>query len=184
MTRSKQQPAGVEPPLRSLDTSQVAVAGADLAGMTPAALLEAACAAGLSVSAEEDRIVVRGPRQAERLARQLVARKGELLPIVRSGVASSRPPPPPSQAPAWDHAAADRLLAAARIAIAHAADECQAGRMTVIRRNVVALWLEVSEGYVRDHEMEARRGWDAMALLRSVVGRAVEAAGLKGRILP
>ena len=49
-----------------------------------------------------------------------------------------------------------------------AEEECQAGRMTAVRRNVVGLWLMVCEGYVAEHELEARRGWNALDLLRSV----------------
>jgi hypothetical protein len=38
--------------------------------------------AGLSVAAEGDRLVVRGPRKAESLALKLIARKSEILPLL------------------------------------------------------------------------------------------------------
>jgi hypothetical protein len=81
--------------------------------------------------------------------------------------------------PPWDQAEADRLLAEARAALAHAEGAHRAGRMTAVRRNLVALWLEVCEGYACDHDREAWRGWDALALLRSATRHAVVAAGLK-----
>jgi hypothetical protein len=40
-------------------------------------------AAGLTVRVEGDRLRIRGPRRAAALAEQLLARKGELLPLLR-----------------------------------------------------------------------------------------------------
>jgi hypothetical protein len=79
-------------------------------------------------------------------------------------------------APRWDQAEADVLLARARAAAAHAEVEHQSGRLTEMRRNIVRTWLEVAEGYARDHEREAARGWDALALLRGAVGEALKTA--------
>jgi hypothetical protein len=75
--------------------------------------------------------------------------------------------------PAWDQDEADRLLAEARSASEYAETKYKAGRMTDVQRNVVQIWLEVAEGYARDHEMEARRGWHVMPLLREAVREAV-----------
>ena len=47
-----------------------------MAGLT---LLEEARAAGLTVRADGDRLVVRGPKWGEPLARALLARKAEVL---------------------------------------------------------------------------------------------------------
>jgi hypothetical protein len=46
-------------------------------------LLSDARAAGLEVHRDGDRLVVRGPRSAEPLARQLLAQKAELLDLIR-----------------------------------------------------------------------------------------------------
>ena len=53
--------------------------------MDELALLEAARAAGLTVRAEGERLVVRGPRSAEELARALLARKLEVLALLAVG---------------------------------------------------------------------------------------------------
>ena len=45
-------------------------------------LLSLARAAGLTVLADSDRLVVRGPTSCERLALELLERKAELLPLV------------------------------------------------------------------------------------------------------
>ena len=78
--------------------------------------------------------------------------------------------------PPWDQAEADRLLAETRAVVASAEAEHRAGRMTAVRLNVVRLWLDVCLGYDRDHELEARRGWDVMLLLRAATRRAIRAA--------
>jgi hypothetical protein len=45
-------------------------------------LLAAAEEAGLTVSTDGDRLVVRGPRRAEALARELIANKSRVLPYL------------------------------------------------------------------------------------------------------
>jgi len=131
---------------------------------TPVQLLAQARVAGLSVVADAGRLVVRGPKVAADLARQLVARKAELLSLV----------------PAWDRAEADRLLSEARDAVARAEAAYRAGRMTEARRNAVALWRDVCEGFARDRGREALAGWDAMELLRRAARHAVEKAAQLG----
>lgn len=62
------------------------------------ALLQKAHEAGLTVKAEGDRLIIRGPRRAEPVARLLIGHKGELL-------AALRPPSKPSPSVAsseWD----------------------------------------------------------------------------------
>jgi hypothetical protein len=76
----------------------------------------------------------------------------------------------------WDPVEADRLLQQVRTALAQAEAEHRAGRMTKVRVNTLSIWLEVAEGYVRDHELESRRGWDAMQLLRAAVRHAHSAS--------
>ena len=71
--------------------------------MDSVTLLADAQAAGLSVHAAGDRLVVRGPRAAEHLARRLLARKEEVLPLLHAEAAeigwraaALRPQVPPS----------------------------------------------------------------------------------------
>jgi hypothetical protein len=123
-------------------------------------LLAEAHAAGLSVVSECGRLVVRGPKNAADVAQRLIARKAEVLPLV----------------PVWDQAEADRLLSEARGAVSRAEAARQAGRMSAARRNVVALWLDVCEGFAWDRGREALAGWDAMDLLRAAARHAVEKA--------
>ena len=132
-----------------------------LHALTPMQLLAEARAAGLSVVVECGQLVVRGPKQTADLARCLLSRKAEVLPLV----------------PAWDQAEADRLLSEARGAVARAEAAHQAGRMTAARRNVVAPWLDVCEGFARDRDSEALAGWGAMQLLRAAAMHAAECVG-------
>ena len=74
--------------------------------MDSVTLLAAAQAAGLSVRAAGDRLVVRGPRAAEHLARRLLAHKLQVLPLLHAEeeaqaeigwrAAALRPQVPPS----------------------------------------------------------------------------------------
>jgi hypothetical protein len=164
MAGVEQRPSDGPRDLNSLDRPRDELARTDPSAMTPEELLAAATAAGLSVSAKADRLVVRGPRRAQALAEELLRHKEAILPLV-------------PRAPPWDQAEADRLLARVRAALAHAEVEHRAGRMDEARRNAVRTWLEVCEGYVRDREAEARRGWNALALLRSAARYAAKTAG-------
>jgi hypothetical protein len=47
------------------------------------ALLTEARAAGLRVRVEGDRLIIRGPRSQEALAKRLLSRKAELMPVLR-----------------------------------------------------------------------------------------------------
>jgi hypothetical protein len=105
-----------------------------------------------------------------------------LTPAARQAIADHKPallallaaPHRPVPGFVWDQAEAERLLAEVRASAAQAEAQSAAGRLTTVRRNLVLLWVEVAEGYVENHEMEARRGWDAMKLLRSAVCRAAD----------
>jgi hypothetical protein len=69
------------------------------------ALVKGAQAAGLTIRAEGDRLVVRGPRSAEPLARTVLGRKAEVLAFLgRQELRADRPPPPGDSEPAPDHA--------------------------------------------------------------------------------
>jgi hypothetical protein len=69
------------------------------------------------------------------------------------------------QTPAWDQAAADRLLAGARAAVVSVAQAVDSGRLPAVKAAAARTWLEVAEGYYLGHALEAARGWDALALL-------------------
>ena len=62
-------------------------------------LLDRARAAGLSVTAEGDRLIIRGPRRAEPIACELISRKAEVLALLAAPPAEPTPEPsvePPS----------------------------------------------------------------------------------------
>jgi hypothetical protein len=124
--------------------------------VTADALLARARAVGVIVGVDGGRLVLRGPRHAEGLAKQLLERKAEVLPLVTG---SAMPP--------WDQAEADRLLLDLRAAVAQARRDF-GGPFPDGLQAVVADGLAVAEGYVVNHEAETRRGWDALQLLRRV----------------
>jgi hypothetical protein len=79
--------------------------------------------------------------------------------------------------PGWDQAQAERLLADLRAAVAAIERTQFGGRPPRAVAAVLADALALAEGYVRDHEAEAERGWDALALLGAMlphVRRCVE----------
>ena len=82
----------------------------------------------------------------------------------------------------WNQDEANYLLSEARGILSHVEAEHIAGRMTAARRNAARTWLEVAEGYARDRETEAARGWDVMPLLRAVVQRLAECSGTRRNI--
>jgi hypothetical protein len=96
-----------------------------------------------------------------------------------------------SPVPPWDQTEADRLLADLRAAVTRARQEF-GGPFPADLQAVVADGIAIAEGYVANHEAEARRGWDALQLLRKVKPRllatvarvkgtpAAQGAGLPG----
>src|SRR4051794_35687153 len=64
-------------------------------GMT---LLTTARAASLDVHAEGDRLVIHGPKRGEALAQALIARKAEVLRLLRAEGQDDPPPPATRQA--------------------------------------------------------------------------------------
>ena len=89
------------------------------------------------------------------LRRVILAHKAGLLALLRPAV------------PPWDQAEADRLLADLRAAVARARWDF-GGRFPADLEAIVSDALSIAEGYARDHELEARRGWAALRLLRGV----------------
>jgi hypothetical protein len=70
-------------------------------------LLRQAWAAGLSLTADGERLTIRGPRQAEGLVRQLVERKPEVLRLIQQGTIDVTPSDlPPDWHFLWDERAA------------------------------------------------------------------------------
>jgi hypothetical protein len=73
---------------------------------------------------------------------------------------------PASQLP-WDQAEAERLVADLRAA-ADCARQDFGGPFPADLQAVVSDGIAIAEGFVADHETEARRGWDVLQLLRGV----------------
>jgi hypothetical protein len=77
---------------------------------------------------------------------------------------------------AWDQAEAEHLLGHLRRELTRLERTWPGGKFPPVTANVVGIFTEVCESYVRDHELEAARGWDALALLRAAVARALDLA--------
>jgi hypothetical protein len=71
---------------------------------------------------------------------------------------------------------AEELLTRLHANLIRARYECHGGAFPSVKVNVIGIWLEVCEGYVRDHAIEAARGWDWMQLLRGAVEHCRETA--------
>jgi hypothetical protein len=132
--------------------------------MTDAADLVARCRAmSIDLTAEPDggltwEAVADPPSE---LLADLSACKAEVLALLR--VAEARAPVPP-----WDQAEGERLLAELRSEV----ERIAAGFRGPLPRPLAVLLddaLVIGERYIRDHDMEAARGWDALALLRDLV---------------
>jgi hypothetical protein len=82
---------------------------------------------------------------------------------------------PQQSAPAlaWDQTEADRLLAQLREVLVRTEAAVAVRKTPAVRLAVLRLWSEVAEGYINDRERETARGWDALALLRAAVARAL-----------
>ncbi len=133
-------------------------------------LLQQARAAGLTVRAEGGRLCIQGTLRAEALARQLLDHKTAVLAALPASPEKSAP------AFAWDQAEAERLLAELREGLAQLERTWTGGTFPPVKANVLQIGVEVCEAYVRDHELEAARGWDALALLRDAVPRLLSLA--------
>ncbi|MCI0463310.1 MAG: hypothetical protein L0Z62_40705 [Gemmataceae bacterium] len=68
----------------------------------------------------------------------------------------------------WDQAEAERLLAELRTEVRRLTREEYGGVAPALFGRLAADLLAIGEGYVRNHDAEAARGWDALALLREV----------------
>jgi hypothetical protein len=121
--------------------------------------LRQARAAGLRVQADGDRLVIRGPKHAGALAKALLDRKAEVLPLLGEPVAGTG---------RWDGAEENRLLAELRAEVERVNREVFRGSPPSLFRTVAADLLAVGEGYIANREQEAARGWDVLKLLRDL----------------
>jgi hypothetical protein len=138
----------------------------DLESLSPDRLLAEAAAAGLSVSVQDDRLLVRGPRGAEEVGRALLRRKAEVMPLLQT-LAPPLAPVPSVPCDGWDTTRADAALAAIHARL----DRAVAARgeaNTLARRNVVDSVRRVVGEHHRTHdallwtdlvETERRLGW-------------------------
>jgi hypothetical protein len=77
----------------------------------------------------------------------------------------------PSACPPWDLEEAERRLAELRAEVTRVERDAFGGRLPTPVATVLADAVAIAEGYVRNHEAEAARGWDALALLGGVLRR-------------
>ena len=140
-------------------------------------LLSAAHDAGLTLTVDGSRLVVRGPKKAGDLAKQLLNRKSEVVALLQEAqIASPEPGLAGTTIAAWDQNEAERLLDHLRTELARIKREKHSGGFPLALANVIADGLAIADGYVRNHEQEAARGWDAMKLLRSHVSSLLSIA--------
>jgi hypothetical protein len=97
---------------------------------------------------------------AELLA-DLAGSKAELLALLRAAEVQTPAPP-------WDQAEADGLLVELRSEVERIKAEF-GGPLPRPLEMLLADALGIGERYIRDHDMEAARGWDALALLGELV---------------
>jgi hypothetical protein len=69
----------------------------------------------------------------------------------------------------WNQGEADALLTELRAEVARIEREEFRGQMPGPLANVFADALDIATGYVRNHDIEAARGWDALELLRGMI---------------
>jgi hypothetical protein len=125
--------------------------------VTPNAVLDDARSAGVDLFATPGgtiRWCCAGPLP-EHIRQNLIAHKAEILALLR-------------QTTAWDQVEGERLLAELRSEV----DKIRfrfGGRPPVPLTQLLADAITIGERYVREHELEAARGWDALELLRDLV---------------
>lgn len=139
--------------------------------MTAASLLSELQALGVRLFLDGDRLGYRAPKgtMTQDLLARVSARKAEMLALIAG-------PRSPAPAFVWDQAEAERLLAHLRWELSRLELTWPGGRFPRVEANVVLIAVKVCESYVRDHDLEAARGWDALALLRDAVPFVLELA--------
>jgi hypothetical protein len=140
--------------------------------MTPAELLQSLAGRGITLSVEGEGLRARPASRLTAEDRAAVqAHKPALLAMLRPAL------------PLWDQAEAGHLVNELRAEVSQLQQAL--GRPVPADLAAAAADLQaVAEGYVRHHEQEAARGWDAMGLLQQVrpaLARAVENCRRQGR---
>jgi hypothetical protein len=110
---------------------------------------------GFDLVAEGEAIVLEAVDPSAELLAALAAHKPELLALLR-------------ELPPWDQVEADRLLGELRSEVARIEatfGACPPAPLAPLLDDAIA----IGERYIRDHELEAARGWDALELLRDLV---------------
>ncbi|HKI36280.1 MAG TPA: hypothetical protein VKA46_30765 [Gemmataceae bacterium] len=131
--------------------------------MTTTELLAELACQGFSLTPDGDGIrVTPASRLTAELREAIKTHKAELLALLEGREE-------PDTALAWDQAEAERLLAELRDRLARLERTWPGGKFPPVKANVLQIGVEVCEAYVRDHDLEASRGWDALALLRAAV---------------
>ncbi|HYT90850.1 MAG TPA: hypothetical protein VEL76_19225 [Gemmataceae bacterium] len=74
--------------------------------------------------------------------------------------------PPPASAFVWDQAAAEHLLADLHATVERIKSKDFRGRPPPLFLTLAANTLGIAKDYLRDHELEAARGWDVLDLLQ------------------
>ncbi len=69
---------------------------------------------------------------------------------------------------AWDHAEAERLLAELCAEVKRLTREQFGGDRPTLFRTLADDLVAIGEGYIRNYDAEAIRGWDALDLLRGL----------------
>jgi hypothetical protein len=135
-------------------------------------LLAEARAAGLTVRSEGDRIIVRGPRQAEALMRRVLDRKADVLAALASPA-----PTTTSTADDWDDARAAQVVAAVHARIDRA---LQVGGEadTDARRKNALIDKKLAEDFRRERDLTL---WGFLANVEGVLARWRRTPGTRAR---
>jgi hypothetical protein len=138
--------------------------------VTAAELLSDLIRQGFSITPDGAGIRVKpASRLTTELREAIRAHKAVLLGLLTDAKTSAAPR-------AWDQAEAERLLAQLREGITRFELTWPDGKFPPVMANILRIGVEVCEAYIRDHELEVARGWDALALLRDAVPRFLSLA--------
>lgn len=131
--------------------------------MTAAELLADLAHQGFTLALERNGIrVMPASRLTEELRQALRKHKPALFALL-----AERQPRP--SALVWDQAEASRLLAELRVEVERINRKEFTGTPPALWGVLAADLLAIGEGYVRHHDLEAARGWDALELLRGLL---------------
>jgi hypothetical protein len=138
--------------------------------VTATDLLDDLARQGFCLTPEGDGIRVRPASRLTGELRQVIrAHKAALLALLVD-------PEEPAPAVTWDQAEAEGLLAELRDGLARRESTWPGRKFPPVKAAVLQIGVEACEAYVRDHDLEAARGWDALALLRAAVPRVLSLA--------